>query len=49
MQGCKFQYENRRVREEENRRRLLTEDLTDPGEGEDLLNLEEEIPTVLEV
>lgn len=26
MQGCKFQWENRRVREEENRRKLLIEE-----------------------
>ena len=54
MQGCKFQYENMRVREEENKRKVLTEKLAKHYEekekkSEDLLNLEEEIPTALEI
>ena len=54
MQDCKFQYENIRVREEENKRKVLTEKLAKHYEqkeekSEDLLNLEEEIPTVLEI
>lgn len=28
MQGCIFKYENQRVREEENKRRLLTSELS---------------------
>ena len=45
MQGCKFQYENKRVREEENKRKALSEKLTkhysesqEEEKAEELLN-----------